>query len=397
MSPYFPYFPPISCPLFPDFLAETSATDTNPTQYIFFNGKRIARMDPGATTPKYYVSDNVGSTELVTDYLGNPLSESLFYPYGVEQVILSGDTNTYKFSGKERDPESGLDDFGARYYASNLGRFMSPDRDAKPTAVPYASFGDPQTLNLYSYVENAPLNRVDADGHATTTRTFENNWKELGEEGWSLQILGAWHQYCLGSGMEGIVGSGGGSADAFQQLDATQNQMDIAQKDAVQAAQQTNGSSDQYSHDIVLVGSKNKQDLAHAPVPEPDDGGFWTVDWMPYHLKNGQLDGPLAAGCPECSTDPKIQVSLKESLGGGPYQDMGTKPGHGHDSFLTGGNGAAASTPNVNQHWYVNGSRVQIVMGANPSTGKPILTWETHVSLSHSGPPVYSPVGSGDQ
>src|SRR5579864_1376546 len=46
-----------------------------------------------------------------------------------------------------------------------LGRFMTPDWAAKPTTVPYASFGDPQTLNLYSYVENAPVNRADADGH----------------------------------------------------------------------------------------------------------------------------------------------------------------------------------------------------------------------------------------
>jgi hypothetical protein len=43
---------------------------------------------------------------------------------------------------------------------------MSPDWALKPIDVPYAKFGDPQTLNLYSYVENSPLNRVDADGHA---------------------------------------------------------------------------------------------------------------------------------------------------------------------------------------------------------------------------------------
>lgn len=42
---------------------------------------------------------------------------------------------------------------------------MTPDWDGKPVTVPYASFGDPQTLNLYSYVENGPLNKVDADGH----------------------------------------------------------------------------------------------------------------------------------------------------------------------------------------------------------------------------------------
>jgi RHS repeat-associated protein len=147
-------------------LVETNTSDTNPTRYIFFNGQRIARVDPGTTTAKYYVTDNVGSTALETDYLGNILNESLFFPYGVERVIEQSDTaNNYKFTGKERDAETGLDDFGARYYDSNLGRFMTPDWDAKPTSVPYAKFGDPQTLNLYAYVENGPLNNVDADGH----------------------------------------------------------------------------------------------------------------------------------------------------------------------------------------------------------------------------------------
>ena len=146
-------------------LAETSVNDQSATMYIFFNGQRIARIDPGAAA-KYYVTDNVGSTEVETDASGNPLNESLFFPYGVERVVEQNDTaNNYRFSGKERDPQTGLDDFGARYYESTLGRFMTPDWDAKPTAVPYAAFGDPQTLNLYSYVENGPLNRVDADGH----------------------------------------------------------------------------------------------------------------------------------------------------------------------------------------------------------------------------------------
>jgi RHS repeat-associated protein len=72
---------------------------------------------------------------------------------------------THKFTGKERDSESGLDMFGARYYGSSLGRFMTPDWAAKPTAVPYAYFGDPQSLNLYSYVGNNPLKRADPDGH----------------------------------------------------------------------------------------------------------------------------------------------------------------------------------------------------------------------------------------
>jgi len=79
-------------------------------------------------------------------------------------------TSTSSFSrchstGKERDAESGLDYFGARYYASNMGRWMSPDWAASVSPVPWANLADPQTLNLYEYVRNNPLSLVDDDGH----------------------------------------------------------------------------------------------------------------------------------------------------------------------------------------------------------------------------------------
>jgi RHS repeat-associated protein len=58
-----------------------------------------------------------------------------------------------------------LDYFGARYYSNGLARFITPDWAAKATAVPYAEFADPQSLNLYSYVRNVPTTKFDADGH----------------------------------------------------------------------------------------------------------------------------------------------------------------------------------------------------------------------------------------
>jgi RHS repeat-associated protein len=63
----------------------------------------------------------------------------------------------YKFTGKERDGESGLDNFGARYDSSSIGRFMSPD----PLG---GKLVDPQTLNKYSYVRNNPINLTDPTG-----------------------------------------------------------------------------------------------------------------------------------------------------------------------------------------------------------------------------------------
>jgi RHS repeat-associated protein len=70
-----------------------------------------------------------------------------------------------RYTGKERDSESGLDYFGARYMSSSMGRFMSPDTSDGPDPVPFADLAIPQSLNLYSYVGNNPLSEVDDDGH----------------------------------------------------------------------------------------------------------------------------------------------------------------------------------------------------------------------------------------
>ena len=85
-------------------------------------------------------------------------------PFGDGSNCTSG----YFYTGKERDTESGNDYFGARYYASSMGRFLSPDWSAKVEPVPYAKLDNPQSLNLYSYVGNNPLSRVDKDGHCSS-------------------------------------------------------------------------------------------------------------------------------------------------------------------------------------------------------------------------------------
>jgi len=98
-------------------------------------------------------------------------------------------------TGKEGDTESGNDYFEARYYSSAMGRFLSPDWSAQEEPVPYATFDDPQSLNLYSYVRNNPLSRTDADGHRgdicgwfiTTVSTYVATHPEVGQ---ALQKLG---------------------------------------------------------------------------------------------------------------------------------------------------------------------------------------------------------------
>ncbi|MGA2891194.1 MAG: RHS repeat-associated core domain-containing protein [Terracidiphilus sp.] len=79
-----------------------------------------------------------------------------------------------RFTGKERDTESGNDYFEARYYSSAMGRFMSPDWSTKEEPVPYAKMDDPQSLNLYAYVGNNPLDRTDLDGHFSPCGTGQD-------------------------------------------------------------------------------------------------------------------------------------------------------------------------------------------------------------------------------
>jgi RHS repeat-associated protein len=122
---------------------------------------------------KYYITDHLHSTAMFVDKAGTTaaiLDDNDMYPWGgvVPGVGKTTSNNTIKFTGQYRDTDTAanLDYFGARYYSNTVGRFMSPDWAAKPTTVPYAKFGDPQSLNLYSYVENGPVNRADADGHS---------------------------------------------------------------------------------------------------------------------------------------------------------------------------------------------------------------------------------------
>jgi RHS repeat-associated protein len=70
---------------------------------------------------------------------------------------------THKFTGKERDAESGLDNFGKRYHASSLGRFMTPD----PIMIMKQKLRDPQQWNMYSYTRNNPVTFTDPTGAYT--------------------------------------------------------------------------------------------------------------------------------------------------------------------------------------------------------------------------------------
>jgi RHS repeat-associated protein len=113
----------------------------------------------------YDHADWLGTERARTNLSGLACETIQSLPFGDGQVIrsLNGgctpvtDVSPMHFTGKERDSESGLDNFGARYDASSLGRFMSPDPMGGHRQ-------DPQTLNRYAYVRNNPLSLTDPTG-----------------------------------------------------------------------------------------------------------------------------------------------------------------------------------------------------------------------------------------
>jgi RHS repeat-associated protein len=128
--------------------------------YDLIHGQIAARIDLPSNAIHYYFHDHLGTTSIVTDAVGTILNESDYYPFGGEIAITSTDSNRYKFTGKERDTESGLDNFGKRYDSSSLGRFMTTD----PVVITTERLVNPQQLNLYAYVANNPLRFIDPTG-----------------------------------------------------------------------------------------------------------------------------------------------------------------------------------------------------------------------------------------
>lgn len=143
------------------------AMDTNGTlawqhTNVWSAGQLIATFDTNGL--HFYLNDPLGTRRVQTDYAGVVEQTCYSLPYGNGESCGTTPTE-HLFTGKERDAESGNDYFGARYYSSLAGRFLTPDWSAKVEPVPYAKLDNPQSLNLYAYVDNNPLSRIDADGH----------------------------------------------------------------------------------------------------------------------------------------------------------------------------------------------------------------------------------------
>ena len=113
----------------------------------------------------FYLPDHLGSASIVTDVTGQVVEESVYYPYGKDRARTGPYRSEYRFTGKELDDETGLHYFGARYYDSVTGRFVSVDPWLHDATIDKINRYTPKTLlNPYGYADHSPVKYIDPNG-----------------------------------------------------------------------------------------------------------------------------------------------------------------------------------------------------------------------------------------
>jgi len=139
-----------------------------------------SRISSPASVLRYQYNNHLGSASLELDEEGAIISYEEYYPYGnTSYQACSGASEVslkrYRYTGKERDEETGLYYYGARYYVAWLGRWTSSD-----------PLGISDGINLYSYVHNNPLKNIDKQGTQDETAVLghlecdNKNWNIIG-------------------------------------------------------------------------------------------------------------------------------------------------------------------------------------------------------------------------
>ena len=139
---------------------EKNITTGKVKSFVYALGKHLARVDGkigDSDAKKYwYVTDHLGSIRAVTDKDGKKVWSADYLAFG-KQYTKDGDfEELHSFTGKEYDPDTGLHYYNARWYDTDLGRFISED-----------SAGDPNNPNLYVYSRNNPLIFFDPTGQTS--------------------------------------------------------------------------------------------------------------------------------------------------------------------------------------------------------------------------------------
>ena len=149
----------------------------------------------------YYATDHLGTVRFVKtvdDNTGGEVASSThdYEPFGVEITPTDACDNTHKFTGHERDIETGNDYMHFRFFSASMGRFQKPDSNFD------SPIANPQGWNLYSYVKGNPVNFNDPTGHAEGLPYRSYSW-------FSGDPSEGYHHVSQANALGGGVGLGG--------------------------------------------------------------------------------------------------------------------------------------------------------------------------------------------
>lgn len=146
-------------------IAEYSAASSIPQwtkNYIYFGSRLLATEEPdgaGGEVVRYQHQDRLG-TRLITNNKDTSVSKQETLPFGTSWDEGSIGATSRRFTSYDRSAQTGLDYAVNRHYDPRQGRFTQVD----PIGMSAATLTDPQSLNMYSYVGNDPINRADPSG-----------------------------------------------------------------------------------------------------------------------------------------------------------------------------------------------------------------------------------------
>ncbi len=339
-----------------DELAEMNGSGAWQHSNIFAMGRLFATYGAEASTQttRFHINDWLGSRRVDLNPSGTVTFSCFNYPYGDGQSCAGTDADITEqhFTGKMRDAETGDDDFGARYYASNMGRFLTADEvrnDAHP--------GNPQSWNLYSYVHGNPMSLVDPNGEASYSAVAAAEAAEEQIEQQNEDMDEATQEYA--------------SRIGFLSLDQIAEDQHAALPDAPQSGHKSKPKS------------KNAQKAKFSPYAvAAEDNSQGTV-------VNGVRGREVVYGVFEVNSDGslgyqthKFTISLTEELVAGSHAGTGIcdKNNCSEDGAFEDSQSVKQGTPySVKRTWSINGSAVPVW---NPNARAPAAYEILHLDYS---------------
>jgi RHS repeat-associated protein len=323
---------------------------------IYAGGHHLATYANGTTIFDH--ADWIGTERARSGLSGSVCESIVSLPFGDGQSTSGscGDPSPMHFTGKQRDTETNLDDFDARYYSSTLGRFISADWSAVPTAVPYAHLSNPQTLNLYAIVSDNVESFADLDGHDYRVQGDLNGTAP----DWNTMNV-AVHLHCPGCEVEGENQSGSGNiADTENGIFATYTYYvpDPAQQGATAAKQQSTNAQVRANIAAAALSYDGSSDWATDARKDDFGPGSNKCNKFVYDVTkeagataqvkadNGNTRPPLAGEWANPKTEIKNWRVLKPEEAPQPGDVAAYKIGQGNTPNATGHSGIVVGGPN---------------------------------------------------